>query len=389
MYAKIKEKKYLGKVIKNIEPCEDNPRNGTGVFYKMKDGSIAFLYERYRGESGSDFAPSQIVICYSYDDGESFTEPKKLFDCLDVNAYNVGGLNLLDMQDGSIGIFYYKRPLGTERINAICFRSTKDFTQLSEEKIIATDAYWVGNPQRVIRAKNGNIIIPLTVHEWTKKTPEELALTPPGGDPYNFGPGVFSCFISEDDGKTYKQSQQQAIILDEGLPHDGMQEAGVQELQDGRLFAYARTSLGRHYQSISYDGGWTWSEPKPSKFTGPLSPLDMIRLKNGMFVIVYNPVPWYPGSTSPSPWRGRTPFVLRVGDGNLDKISDAYILEDDPFGSYCYTTFIETDDSIIMNYMAGGEGGRKRLSNLRMRKIPKSEFLQDFIASEEDKINTF
>ncbi|MBO7214891.1 MAG: exo-alpha-sialidase [Clostridia bacterium] len=373
MYAQISEKKYLGKIVKEFPPTKDNPRNGTGGFYRMDNGVIALVYDRYHGESNADDAPCDIAVTYSYDDGETFTEPEIVMTCADVDAYNICSVSLLRLQDGSIAMFYIKRANGTERKTAICYRKTTDFKTFSEEIEVTDDGYWILNPQRVIRCKNGNIIVPVAHHAWRKLAEEERALY--SNNEYTILPATNYFFISSDDGKTFKKSNKLELVLDDGIIHDGLQEPGVQELDDGRLFAYARTSLGRHYQSYSTDGGMTWSTPLPSKFTGPLSPLDFIRLSSGEFAIVYNPVPWYPGGPSNSPWRGRTPFVFRVGDGNLNKIGDAYILDDDPNGHYCYTAFLECEDSLLMVYMAGGENGLKGLSNLRIRKIKKSEFL--------------
>ena len=73
---------------------------------------------------------------------------------------------------------------------------------------------------------------------------------------------------------------------------DGLQEPGVFELPDGRIWMFIRTPDGHQYERFSSDGGETWCPVRPNlKFPSPLSPM---QAKNvGKFTVaIFNPVPW-------------------------------------------------------------------------------------------------
>ena len=90
MYTKInQEKKYLGKIVKQYMPTEKVPRTGTGVFYRMNDGRIAMVFSRVYGK-GADHDTNDIMVCFSSDEGETYSEPELLLTCDDCNAICTG-----------------------------------------------------------------------------------------------------------------------------------------------------------------------------------------------------------------------------------------------------------------------------------------------------------
>ncbi|MGE5741761.1 MAG: exo-alpha-sialidase [Candidatus Aminicenantes bacterium RBG_16_66_30] len=56
------------------------------------------------------------------------------------------------------------------------------------------------------------------------------------------------------------------------------------------ITALMRSDAGRIYASQSYDGGATWSAPRPTVFPNPNSGLDAVTLEDGRHILVYNPV---------------------------------------------------------------------------------------------------
>ena len=87
-------------------------------------------------------------------------------------------------------------------------------------------------------------------------------------------------------------------------------------------------SIGRVCVSDSRDGGITWSDAHPIDVPNPNSGIDVVRLKDGRLVMVYN------HTTT-----GRTPLNLAVSrDGDQrTKFAD---LETDP-GEYSYPAMIQ------------------------------------------------
>ena len=51
---------------------------------------------------------------------------------------------------------------------------------------------------------------------------------------------------------------------------------------------YGPSSSGHIQKSESHDGGYTWSEAVDTEFPNPNSAVDVVKLKNGHIVLVYN-----------------------------------------------------------------------------------------------------
>ena len=57
------------KLLHQIPPAENNPRNSEGTFIRGKNGEILFAYSRYTGESFHDHATCDIALIASFDEG--------------------------------------------------------------------------------------------------------------------------------------------------------------------------------------------------------------------------------------------------------------------------------------------------------------------------------
>ena len=72
-------------------------------------------------------------------------------------------------------------------------------------------------------------------------------------------------------------------------------QPAVVQLSHDRLIAYCRRGGGYEpatdgymVRSESRDGGWTWSEGKDSVFPNPNAAIDLLKLRNGHLVMIYN-----------------------------------------------------------------------------------------------------
>lgn len=61
-------------IVLDLHAHDNNPRNSEGDFVTLKDGRILFIYTKYSGAGGSDFAPADLVARYSADGGQTWTE---------------------------------------------------------------------------------------------------------------------------------------------------------------------------------------------------------------------------------------------------------------------------------------------------------------------------
>ncbi|MBI85891.1 MAG: hypothetical protein CMJ81_22065 [Planctomycetaceae bacterium] len=119
----------------------------------------------------------------------------------------------------------------------------------------------------MIVAESGHIVVP--VH-------------PVIPDPFHWG----ACsYVSADNGKTWRRSN----LIDMGGvgAHDGVIEATLVELKDGRLYMLMRTSWERFWEAYSWDKGLSWRQVGPSNIPTGSSPGCLKRLASGRIALVW------------------------------------------------------------------------------------------------------
>lgn len=148
--------------------------------------------------------------------------------------------------------------------------------------------------------------------------------------------------ISDDEGNSWRASKP---IL--GL---GNIQPSVAERKDGSLVAYMRENgfTDRIRVSESTDGGESWGPVYSSELPNPGSGLDVVRLAQGPWVLIYNDTT-----------QGRNRLAVSVSTDEGRTWPHTRHLEDQPSGSFHYPAIIQTRDGklhAIYSYFV--EGGK-------------------------------
>ncbi|MFC1604502.1 sialidase family protein [Planctomycetota bacterium] len=332
-----------------IEPSKGNPRNSEGDIIELKDGRLCLIYTRFTSGSG-DHAAADLVMRTSDDGGRSWSDDRIVVPC--PGGLNVMSVSLLRLASGEIALFYLRKTSREDCRPLMCI--SRDETETwSQPTVCITDkvGYYVLNNDRAVQLRTGRLILPVAWHQG------------PGQD--RDTAGVIMCYLSDDNGRTWRRSKDSF----KGYGPDGqritVQEPGVVELKGGRLMMFMRTNAGSQYICYSQDGGETWSKARPSNLASPLSPASIKRIPwTGDLLCVWNDhsgVHRYPAGR-------RTPLCLAISRDEGKTWSRSRIIEDNPDGWYCYTAVTFVKNRALLAYCAGDKkiGGLNRLKILAL-----------------------
>jgi len=158
---------------------------------------------------------------------------------------------------------------------------------------------------------------------------------------------------SEDGGETWE------VVGDLGRAAGArLIQPTVVRLSDGRIMAYMRSQEGKIFVSYSNDNGVTWTCPEPTSLPNPNSGIDMVRLRSGNLVLVYNPTvpllkpeklhPAWPRRmpTGFEAWGPRTPLVAALSPDEGRSWPHRIVLEEGA-GEYSYPAVIQDSEGAI------------------------------------------
>ncbi len=316
-----------------LPPGVGNPRNSEGDFIRLKDGRVMLVYSRFTG-GGGDHAAATLCSRVSADGGLTWSvEDREVVP--KEGAMNVMSVSLLRLQSGELALFYLRKNAEDDCREYLRI-STDEGQSWSEPTLcIPAEGYFVVNNDRVIQLQSGRLVVPAACH------------ARPGD---RFGRGIAMAFLSDDNGKTWRQSETEL----QAPPNSGsgLQEPGIIELRDGRIMMLCRTDQGCQYRSYSEDGGVTWSEAEPTDIMSPCSPATFERIPQTNDILMV----WNDHSADPALGQKRTPLVAAISRDEGQTWGYRKVIEDDRDGWFCYTAMDFVGDRVLLAYCATGKG---------------------------------
>lgn len=343
----------LGREVLLLRINDKIRRNGEGAFIRLQDNRIMYAYTEFI-DGWMDESSANIMAVFSDDEGESWSEKRMLIKA-DNTAGNYMSISLLKMQNGDIGLFYLRKNKNSTTCIPYLVRSDDNAETWSAPTCCATlNEYHVTNNDRVVRLRNGDVLVPVNLHPRTDNHGKSI-----------FGKGQMNFYLSKDDGKTWALASKEFIRLPgEEKSTTGLQETGLYEFENGRLWAWSRTDFGCQYESFSEDGGVSWSTPLPNPFfSSPASPMQVKKI--GKYTLaVFNPIPAYTTRDCSNTW-GRSPLVCAVSIDDGKSFNKWFYLEDDLENGYCYPAIYGIEDGVLFAYYhSDGVKGMVLTSNM-------------------------
>jgi hypothetical protein len=348
------ESLHADQVVLNIEPSKEHPRNSEGSFVALKDGRIVFYYTQFYGGAG-DHSAAKIVGIESRDGGRTWSQEPHVVVENEAGA-NVMSVSLLRLASGKIALFYLRKNSLLDCRPYLRISTDEAKTWSEPTLVVKAPGYFVLNNDRVIQLKTGRLIVPVAFHRSKDEAPNDYKSFD--------GRAIDLWYYSDDEGTTWKEADTWWALP--RVTRSGLQEPGVVELADGRLWTFARTDAGSQYGMISTNQGKSWSAPEPTSLASPVSPASIKRLPGSDDLLAI----WNDHSGQfEFPKGKRTPLASGISSDGGQTWSKRKLIEQDPLGWYCYTAMHFTDDALLLAYCAG-DPKVGHLNRLRIRRIP-------------------
>jgi len=353
-------------IVLALPHSQGNPRNSEGAFITLPDGRIMFAYTRFTGNDWADDATADIAARFSRDGGRTWSFSDQILIHNDA-VYNIMSVSLLPFPDGRIGMFYLKKDSDFDCSCYLRFMQENPGNWTDPIPCIPDEGYFVVNNDRVVQLSTGRLVIPAAYHRTlgkmqSKRSSDYLTRIDLRG--------IAMFYLSDDQGATWREAKDWWAFP--GRSGSGLQEPGVVEFKDGRLYSWCRTDAGCQYDMYSEDQGETWSAPQPSRFASPCSPLSIKRIPStGDLLAVWNDTSLAREGklppAQPSSW-GRTPLVTAISRDDGKTWSASTIIESEPSHGYCYIAIYFTNEAVLLAYCCGG-GESAVLQDLCIRRI--------------------
>lgn len=310
---------------------ERNPRNSEAAIVPLKDGSLLLGWTEFYAGDGADHGPARIAGKISTDKGRTWGDQFTLVE--NDGGCNVMEVNFLRAKDGRLMLFYCQKNTESTDCRVMMRVAEDEGKTWGAAKQISPESKYTGLTNgRGIRLKPGRILL----EAWE------------GGDSY--------CYLSDDDGTTWRESQRVK-------PGDGSWEPACVELKNGDVLMLMRTGLGGQYRSVSKDGGETWSAPTETQLEGTAAPVSISRIPTtGDLLAIWN---HNPGASK------RNPLTSAISKDEGETWERFRNIEDAPDDAWAYPAVTWVDGNALLTYFnyAGG-------LSLQLKIIPPQWFYE-------------
>ncbi|UUO04754.1 exo-alpha-sialidase [Blastopirellula sp. J2-11] len=329
---------------RNVFPATPEfPRYSEGSVIGLNDDVLLYAVTEFR--KSSDHADAQIVARRSNDGGLTWGEKQVL-------QPNTGSLNVMSVTLRHLAPPTERhRPIGMFYLNKNSYSDIRVMLRISDDdcrtfgdpiRVSPHLGYHILNNDRVTRLSTGRLIVPLASTE----------------DVQRVNHFVCQCCLSDDGGETWRLGQESV-----DYPKRGAMEPEVVEIDGNRVMMIFRNQLGHIAQSISLDGGETWSEPQSLGVPGPEAPATIRRIPStGDLLLIWN------DNLEKGHHHGgaRNPLTLAISSDEGKTWRLRRNVEAEKGYGYAYTSVLFWKGRLLMTYYVGGGG---KVSS-RFRSIP-------------------
>lgn len=323
-----------------------HPRYSEGSVMALRDGRLLLAATEFHG-SASDFGKAHIVGRSSADGGRHWSDTMEL-------QKNEGRQNVMSVtlrrlapptiDQWPIGMFFLVKNSPSDL--DVVLRISNDETTTFSRQIKVTDVpgYHVMNNDRVARLHSGRLICPVASTRDVAKANHFVA----------------SCFLSDDAGRTWRQSRTKVDYA-----RRGAMEPEVLQLDDGRLIMTLRTQLGHIAVSYSIDQGDTWTPAVSWNVRSPESPATLRRIPStGDLLLIWNDN-FVAGADHGGP---RWPLTVAISSDNGTTWKHKQNFELAADTSYSYVSAVFDRGRLLMTYYVRSD--KSGLISMRFRSVP-------------------
>ncbi len=272
-----------------------SPRSDSASVAELPGGTLYIVWQKFRESplQGGDHGLADIVAAISRDGGKTWENERRLIETAPGDT-NIQCPAICPLPGGDL-LLAALRVHARDSTSMCLFRSGDQGNTWSEEGKIweRSKGQWLqGGVPGIVRLSDGRLVLP-----------------------FHFGSGdqgtqvnSIGCFISDDDGRSWRQTP--GIVK---LPMRGAMEPSVTELKNGRLLMSIRTQLGTPFLSESTDRGETWSDTWSMGFTAPESGTCLRRIgRTNALLLIWNGCEYYQPRPRHSHYGPRNPLSLAI-----------------------------------------------------------------------------